>query len=84
MKAMTRKAMSLKLPASTSSTASTTNTRLKKVRVFSRMIWPVVLVLEAAGLLVYPAADSSAACAAVRPRSASGWNSGSSGRSSSG
>ena len=43
--AMTRKAMSVKLPAMMSSTASTTNTRLKNVRVFSRMICRVVLVL---------------------------------------
>ena len=72
MAAMSRKNMSRKLPASTSSAASTTNTRLKKVMVFSRMISPVDFRLVSSTRLCHPAAASWAAWAWVRPCSGVG------------
>ena len=70
--AMPRNIMSRKWPEITSITASTTNTRLKKVRVFSRIISRVVLVLAATASLPSPCPNSSDAWAAVSPSLGSG------------
>ena len=70
--AMPRNIMSRKLPDTTSSAASPTNTRLKKVRVFSRMIWPVDLALEVTASLPSPRSKSSHAWAVVSPTLGSG------------